>query len=269
MAASTSVASRGSRSPWHRKGRTLGRVSERRALVISAHPDDIEFGCAGTMCTWVDEGWDVRYVIVTSGQKGVQDARQDTEAFGRLREAESRRAAEICGVDDVTFLRYMDSEVVYGSALLKDLARQFRRHRPHRLVTMDPQQIPTDMFVNHPDHRFVAMAALDMTLTGGTTAAIFPELALEEGLEPWRELEETWITGPAGGPVGVDITETIERKLDALQAHVSQVGEWDVRTFMKQRLADRGRAFGYDYAESFRVISYLRPQPSPAEADQP
>lgn len=235
-------------------------MDERRALVISAHPDDIEFGCAGTICTWVDEGWDVRYVIATSGQKGVQDARQDPEQFGRLREQESTRAAEICGVTDVTFLRYMDSEVAYGPALLKDLARQFRRHRPHRLVVMDPQQVPTDMFVNHPDHRFVGMAALDMTLTGGTTAAIFPELVLEERLEPWRELEETWIMGPAGGPMGVDITDTIERKLDALQAHVSQVGEWDVRTFMKERLAERGRPFGFAYGESFRVITYRRPE---------
>jgi LmbE family N-acetylglucosaminyl deacetylase len=239
-------------------------VSERRALVISAHPDDIEFGCAGTVCTWVDEGWDVRYVIATSGQKGVQDARQDPDEFGRLREAESTRAAQICGVGDVTFLRYMDSEVAYGPALLKDLARQFRRHRPRRLVCMDPQQLPTDMFVNHPDHRFVAMAALDMTLTGGTTAAIFPELVLEEGLEPWQGLEETWVMGPAGGPVGVDVTDTVERKLDALQAHVSQVGEWDVRTFIKERLAERGRAFGYEYAESFRVMTRRRPQPAPA-----
>jgi len=238
-------------------------VNERRALVISAHPDDIEFGCAGTTCKWVDEGWDVRYVIVTSGQKGVQDARQDSVEFGVLREAEARRAAEICGVTDVTFLRYMDSEVVYGPALLKDLARQFRRHRPHRMIVMDPQQIPTDMFVNHPDHRFVGTAALDMTLTGGTTAAIFPELVLEEGLEPWRGLEETWIMGPAGGPTGVDVTDTVERKLDSLQAHVSQVGEWDVRTFVSERLAERGRSFGYDYAESFRVIS-RRPQPAPA-----
>ncbi len=237
-------------------------MDERRALVISAHPDDIEFGCAGTVCKWVDEGWDVRYVIATSGQKGVQDPRQDPEAFGRLREEESRKAAEICGVTDVTFLGYMDSQVVYGQPLLKDLARQFRRHRPHRLMAMDPQQIPTDMFVNHPDHRFVAMAALDMILTGGTTAAIFPELVLEEGLEPWQGLEETWIMGPAGGPVGVDITDTIERKLDALQAHVSQVGEWDVRTFIKERLAERGQAFGFVYAESFRVIRRVRPQPS-------
>ncbi len=244
-------------------------MDERRALVISAHLDDIEFGCAGTICKWVDEGWDVRYVIATSGQKGVQDARQDPEDFGRRREQESRRAAEICGVTDVTFLGYMDSEVAYGPPLLEDLARQFRRHRPHRMMVMDPEQIPTDMFINHPDHRFVAMAALDMILTGGTTAAIFPELVLEEGLEPWQGLEETWIMGPAGGPVGVDITDTVERKLDALQAHVSQVGEWDVRTFIKERLAERGRAFGYDYAESFRVINRLRPQRAPAPDAEP
>jgi LmbE family N-acetylglucosaminyl deacetylase len=244
-------------------------VPDHRALVISAHPDDIEFGCAGTTCKWVDEGWDVRYVIATSGQKGVQDARRDPDAFGRIREQESTRAAQICGVTDVTFLRYMDSEVVYGPALLKDLARQFRRHRPHRLVVMDAQPLPTELFVNHPDHRFVAQASLDMTLTGGTTAAIFPELVLEEELEPWRELEETWIFGPAGGPTAVDVTDTIERKLDALQAHVSQVGEWDVRTFMKERLAERGRPHGYEYAESFRVLSSRRPQPGPSPADEP
>jgi LmbE family N-acetylglucosaminyl deacetylase len=234
-------------------------MTERRALVVSAHPDDIEFGCAGTVCRWVDEGWDVRYAIVTSGQKGVQDARQDPHQFGRLREQEARRAAEVCGVTDVSFLGWMDSEVAYGPDLLKDVARQFRRHRPHRLVCMDPQPLPTDMFVNHPDHRFVGQASLDMTVTGGTTAAIYPELVLEEGLEPWRELEDTWIFGPAGGPMAVDITDTLERKLDALEAHVSQVGEWDVRTFMRQRLAERGEPHGFAYAETFRVISYRRP----------
>ena len=233
-------------------------MTARRALVISAHPDDIEFGCAGTTCKWVDEGWDVRYVIVTSGQKGVQDARQDPEAFGHMRETEASTAAEVCGVTDVTFLRWMDSQVVYGQELLKDIARQFRRHRPHRLIVPDPQPLPTDMFVNHPDHRFVGQAGLDTTMTGGTTAAIFPELVLDEGLEPWNGLEETWIFGPAGGSTAVDITDTIDRKLQALEAHVSQVGEWDVRTFMSERLAERGKAFGYAYAETFRVINYRR-----------
>lgn len=235
-------------------------TGERRALVVSAHPDDIEFGCAGTICRWVDDGWDVRYVIVTSGQMGVQDATADPAAFGAVREAESIEAAARVGVTDVTFLRWMDSELLWadGRELRRQLSRQFRIHRPHRLVTMDSAIEPTASFVNHPDHRTVGIAVLDITLTGGTTAAIFPELALEEGLEPWRELEETWVFGPGGGPVGVDITGTIDKKLHALAAHASQVGDWDAMTYMRGRLADRGRPFGYDYAESFRVISYRR-----------
>jgi LmbE family N-acetylglucosaminyl deacetylase len=233
---------------------------ERRALVVSAHPDDIEFGCAGSVARWVDEGWDVRYVIVTSGQRGVQDADADPAAFGRIREQESVAAAAVVGVSDVTFLGWMDSEVLFGDALelRRQLARQFRIHRPHRLVTLNPEPLPTDFFVNHPDHRAVGQAMLDVTMTGGTTAAIHPELAREEGLAPWRSLEETWLMGPAGGAMVVDISETIERKIEALQAHVSQVGEWDVATFMRERLRERGAAHGYAYAESFRVISYRR-----------
>src|SRR5439155_11400113 len=123
-----------------------------------------------------EQGWDVRYVIVTSGQKGVQDAEQDPAEFGAVREAESVEAARVVGVTDVTFLGHMDSEVVYGPGLLEDLSRQFRIHRPHRLVTMNPEPLPTEYFVNHPDHRFVGQAVLDVTMTGGTTAAIFPHL---------------------------------------------------------------------------------------------
>ena len=229
----------------------------RRALVISAHPDDIEFGAAGTIAAWVEEGWDVRYVIVTSGQKGTQDTTMTAEDFGRIRETESVEAARAVGVTDVTFLRWMDSEVVYGPELQRALSREFRRHRPHRLMAMKPDILPTDFFVNHPDHRAVGTATLDITVTGGTTAAIFPEL-LDEGLEPWQGLEETWLMGPGGGPRVVDVTHTFERKMQALEAHVSQVGDWDVRAFLGPRLAEVGKSHGYPYAESFRVISRLR-----------
>ncbi|MCA1823476.1 MAG: PIG-L family deacetylase, partial [Frankia sp.] len=230
----------------------------RRALVIAAHPDDVDFGAAGTVATWTDAGWDVRYVIATRGQRGVQDADGDPTAFGTLREAEQRAAAAAVGVTDVTFLDFMDSEVVDSLALRRDIAREFRRHRPHRLLTMDPQITPTDFFVNHPDHRVVATAALDTTITGGTTAAIFPELQRDEGLPPWRELEETWLMGPAGGPHVVDITTTVDRKMAALRAHTSQTSSWDFETFLRARLAERGRDHGFAYAESFRVITYIR-----------
>ncbi|MFN2607144.1 MAG: PIG-L deacetylase family protein [Acidimicrobiales bacterium] len=250
----------GAHDPEAVTGSAGGGPEGRRALAIGAHPDDIEFGAAGTIARWVDEGWDVRYVIVTSGQKGVQDAASDPEAFGRVREAESVAAARAVGVTDVTFLRYMDSEVATADwlGLRRDLSRQFRRHRPHRLLAANPEILPTDRFVNHPDHRAVATAALDITMTGGTTAAIFPELETEEGLPPWRDLEETWLSGGAGGSEVVDVTATFARKVAALRAHVSQVGDWDVEGFVGARLAERGRAHGYDYAESFRVISYRR-----------
>jgi LmbE family N-acetylglucosaminyl deacetylase len=232
----------------------------RRVLAIGAHPDDIEFGAGGTVPRWVDEGWDVRYVIVTSGQRGVQDARQDPVEFGRLREEEARAAAKVAGVTDVTFLGYMDSEVVYSPALRRDLAREFRRHRPHRLLTMNPEHLPTGGFVNHPDHRAVATAALDTTITGGTTGAIFPELETEEGLPPWRELEEIWLMGPSGGDQVVDVTPYFERKLAALEAHASQMAQAprNLRAFLGRRLEDVGAPHGYRYAESFRVIARRR-----------
>ena len=230
----------------------------RRLLAVVAHPDDIDFGASASIALWVREGWEVHYVIATTGQKGVQDVDQDPHEFGRLREKEQRAAAAILGVSSVTFLDYMDSEVVLDQRLRRDIAREFRRHRPHRLLTIDPELLPTDFFVNHPDHRAVATAALDVTVTGGTTAAIFPELIREEGLQPWRELEETWLMGPAGGPMVVDVTSTVDLKFAALRAHASQTGDWDFETFMRGRMAERGKEHGFVYAESFRVVTYFR-----------
>ncbi len=230
---------------------------ERRALAIFAHPDDVDFGAAGTVARWVDEGWNVRYVCVTRGQKGAWDAHMDVEEYGALREAEQRAAAKVVGVTDVTFLDWMDSEVFDSLDLRRALAREFRRHRPHRLLTMTPDPLPTDRFVNHPDHRAVGQAALDITMTGGTTASIFPEL-LDENLPPWRECAETWLMGPAVKPRAVDITATIDRKLDAIRSHASQIGDRDIDTMMRTRLRDAGRVFGLPYAETFRVITYRR-----------
>jgi LmbE family N-acetylglucosaminyl deacetylase len=232
----------------------------RRVLAVGAHPDDLEFGAGGTIARWVDEGWDTRYVIVTSGQRGVQDASQDAEAFGRLREEEARAAAKVCGVTDVTFLGYMDSEVAASRALQRDLSREFRRHRPHRLLTMSPEPILGDSFINHPDHRAVAQTMLDVVLTGGTTAAIFPELELEEALPAWRGLEDIWLTAAGSGGEVVDVTLQFERKIAALEAHASQLAQipGDLRELLAGRLRAVGAPHGIAYAESFRVINRRR-----------
>jgi LmbE family N-acetylglucosaminyl deacetylase len=219
-----------------------------------AHPDDVDFGAAGTVARWTDEGWDVRYVIVTSGQKGGRDPSGDPAEYGALREAEQREAAAAVGVTDVRFLGHVDAELVDSPELRRDVAREFRRARPHRLLTMDAGLVLSDTFVNHPDHRVVGTVALDTTVTGGTTGAIFPELVLEEGLHPWDGLTEVWIAGPAGGETVVDVTATVERKWAALEAHASQLAEFDVRGVLGPRLAEIGRPHGYAYAESFRVL---------------
>jgi LmbE family N-acetylglucosaminyl deacetylase len=227
-----------------------------RALVVSAHPDDIEFGCAGTVAKWTDAGAAVTYCIVTDGSTGTQDRDLVGERLAEIRRKETTRAARVVGVEEIVWLDYRDGYVTYTLGLRKDLARVFRRTRPHRYVVLDPTPTIDDRFVNHPDHRAVGEAALDVTLTAGTTPGHFPEL-LDEGLEPWRGLRELWIMGPGARPVASDISETIDRKIEALLCHQSQVGD-DAKRIAGSILRfteEAGRSHGFAHAETFSVIS--------------
>jgi LmbE family N-acetylglucosaminyl deacetylase len=227
-----------------------------RALVVSAHPDDIEFACAGTVAVWVRAGAAVSYCIVTDGSTGTQDRSLMGEALAQIRRREAEQAAADVGVSDVVWLGRRDGYVEATLELRKTIAREFRRLRPHRFVVMDPAPVIRGDFINHPDHRAVGQASLDVSLTAGTTPGHFPEL-LEEGLEPWRGLREVWISGPAGGPRAVDISDVIELKIRALMRHTSQVGERReaVEEAVRRWTADLGRPHGMAHAESFLVIT--------------
>jgi LmbE family N-acetylglucosaminyl deacetylase len=227
-----------------------------RALVVSAHPDDIEFSCAGTVARWTDEGAEVTYCIATDGTAGTQDRDLMGKKLHDIRVAESEAAAAAVGVSEIVWLNHRDGYVEYNLDLRRDIARVFRRYKPHRFVVLDPTPVIDDRFINHPDHRAVGQASLDVSMTAGTTPGIFPEL-LSEGLDPWRGLRELWITGPAGGPVVVDITSTIDRKIESLVCHRSQIGDdaAAVGEWVKGWCAELGEPHGYEYAESFRVIS--------------
>jgi LmbE family N-acetylglucosaminyl deacetylase len=227
-----------------------------RILAISAHPDDLEFACAGSIGRWVDEGAEATYCIVTDGSTGTADAALAGARLADIRREESVHAAKVVGVEDVVFLGYRDGYVEPTLDLRRDLARVFRRARPQRLIAMDPQPLPGDWFVNHPDHRAVGQATLDITVTAGTTPGHFPEL-LDEGLEPWRGLREIYVAGPGGGEFAVDITSSIDRKVEALQSHVSQVGEWDVGSMVRAWTKENGRSHGYDHAELFHVVQTM------------
>jgi LmbE family N-acetylglucosaminyl deacetylase len=227
-----------------------------RALVLAAHPDDIEFGCAGTVAGWVREAAAVTYCIATDGSTGTQDRALMGERLAEVRRAESEAAAAAVGVSDIEWLGYRDGYVEYTLDLRRDIARVFRRLRPHRFVVMDPTPVIGTGFVNHPDHRAVGQASLDVTLTAGTTPGHFPEL-LDEGLEPWRGLREVWIAGPAGGPRAIDISDVIELKIDALMCHATQVGENRdaLATRIREWAAGVGEKHGMAYAESFAVVA--------------
>lgn len=227
-----------------------------RALAVSAHPDDIEFGCAGTLALWADQGAEITLCIVTDGSTGTQDRALMGSGLEKIRRQETERAARVIGARSVEWLGYRDGYVEYTLELRKDIARQFRLHRPHRYVVMDPAPTVEDRFVNHPDHRAVAQASLDVVLTAGTTPGHFPEL-LDEGVEPWRGLRELWIMGPGTKPVVIDISDYIDRKIEALMCHESQVGSDAERIagFVREFTAAIGKPHGYAHAESFQVIS--------------
>lgn len=233
-------------------------------MVVSAHPDDVEFGAGGSVAIWADEGWDVHLVIVTDGSTGTEDAGLFGKSLADIRREETLKAAEILGISDVKFLGYPDGYVEATLELRKDIAREFRRIKPHRLLAMDPVPLPAGWFINHPDHRAVGQATLDITVTAGTTVGHFPEL-VEEGFDVWRGLMEIFVMGPAGGEEVVDISNGIGRKIDALLAHNSQVSGWDVATRMREWTADLGKDHGFAHAESFHK---LVPMGAPAEEDQ-
>jgi LmbE family N-acetylglucosaminyl deacetylase len=178
------------------------------------------------------------------------------ERLAVLRRHETERAARVIGASELVWLGHPDGYLEYTLDLRRDIARVFRKARPHRYIVMDPTPTIDDRFVNHPDHRATSLASLDVTLTAGTTPGHFPEL-LDEGLEPWRGLRELWIMGPGAKPVVTDITATIERKIEALMCHESQVGDnaEEIAGWVRGRAAELGGQAGYDFGESFQVIS--------------
>ena len=216
----------------------------------------MEFAVAGTLAKWVDEGADITLCIGTDGSTGTQDRELMGDKLREMRLRETEQAARLLGINTLMWLGYRDGYVEYTLDLRRDIARVFRTHRPHRLVVMDPALTIEDRFINHPDHRAIGQASLDVSMTAGTTPGHFPEL-LDEGLEPWRGLREVWIAGPGLSPRLVDISDTIDRKIAALRCHQSQVGENadEIERFVREYTAELGSHAGFAHAESFRVIS--------------
>jgi LmbE family N-acetylglucosaminyl deacetylase len=192
-----------------------------RVLVITAHPDDVDFGVAGTVATWTDRGIDVAYCVATDGDAGGFDPSTPRSEIPTIRRAEQEAAAKVVGVDQVFFLGHPDGRVYPTIELRRDLTEVIRRYRPDRVLCPSAERYLDRIYASHPDHLAVGEAALCAVYPDARNPFAFPELAAD-GLEA-HTVPEMWIMAGPKRDVFVDITDTIERKITALLQHVSQL----------------------------------------------
>lgn len=227
------------------------------AMVIMAHPDDIEFSCAGTIARWVKQGCKVVYILVTSGDVGIAEPGMTRVRAAEIREAEQLAAAEVVGVSEVIFLREPDGMVENTLGLRKRLVREIRRFKPEVVISGDPTVMWVgENYINHPDHRAVAGAAVDAIFPAAGQPNLFEELA-EEGLtahkvrkvyvQSWNEQADTF----------VNISETIDLKVESLRKHVSQMKDWDPEPMVKEWAGGAAKGKEMAYAEGYRVVTLV------------
>jgi LmbE family N-acetylglucosaminyl deacetylase len=192
-----------------------------RILVITAHPDDVDFGAAGSVARWVDEGHEVSYCIVTDGDAGGFDPAVPRAEIPTIRRAEQRAAANAVGVENVHFLGYPDGRLTVSIELRRDISRVIRLVRPERVVCPSPERNWARIYASHPDHLAAGEAALGAVYPDARNPFAHPELAAE-GLEAHSVLE-VWMMAAPDPDVFVDITDHIEAKISALRCHESQI----------------------------------------------
>jgi len=246
----------------------------KRVMVIVAHPDDIEFSCAGTVARWVKEGAEACYVLVTSGDVGINDPKVSREEAIAIREPEQREAARIVGVNNVVFLREPDGMVEATLELRKKLVREIRKFKPDTIICGDPTALwAGGGYINHPDHRAVALAAVDAIFPAAGQPALFRELEAE-GLTHHKTYK-VYVTVWDNADTFVNITDTIDLKIEALRAHKSQMGDWNPEERVRQWAAETAKGKEMAYAEGYRVITFddaapkAEEQPAVAEGATP
>jgi LmbE family N-acetylglucosaminyl deacetylase len=196
-----------------------------RILVVTAHPDDVDFGAAGSVATWTDAGIEVSYCIVTDGDAGGFDLEVPRAEIPRIRRAEQTAAAAVVGVTDVYFLGYPDGRLESTLDLRRDLSRVIRMVQPQRVLAPSPVRDFRRLFASHPDHLAAGEAAMCAVYPDSRNPFAFPEL-VAEGHEPWT-VREIWLMSGGEPDQFVDVTDTIDRKIKALLCHVSQLPDPD------------------------------------------
>ena len=222
-----------------------------RVMVIAAHPDDPEFGCAATIAKWAAAGREITYVLLTSGDKGCHDRDVRPGQVAGRREEEQRAAASVLGVKEVMYLNYPDGLLENTLELRRRLSLIIREQQPEIILTIDPWR----KYQLHPDHRAAGQAALD-ALWAAREWYLFPEQLLGDR-EPWR-VTEAYLFWAEAPDYWEDVSEFVDKRIEALRCHVSQIG--DRATKLEERVRDGLRStakdHGLEYAEAFKKIKF-------------
>ncbi len=198
----------------------------RRALVVTAHPDDVDFGAAGTIASWVAQGTHVTYCIITDGDAGGFDPDVPRSMIPSIRRAEQEAAGRILGVEDVRFLGYRDGELEVSQGLRRDISRVIRQVQPERMLIQSPERNWSRIPASHPDHLAAGEAAIFAIYPDARNPFAHPSLLADEGLDAWT-VHDVWVMGAPDPDHVVDVTEHIDVKLAALRAHASQTSHMD------------------------------------------
>lgn len=224
-----------------------------RALLVVAHPDDIEFGSAGTAARLTQDGKQVAYVIVTDGSKGSSDPDMTPERLTAVRKEEQRNAARVAGVKDVSFLDFSDGMLEPTLEVRKSIAGCIRHYKPDVVICQNPnRELAGNMFAQHPDHLATAEATLAAVYPTARDRMAFPEL-LEQGLEP-HAVREVWVQGTSAPDYFVDISATLQTKIEALLEHKSQVQPERITAMVPERARQVGQLGDMEFAEGYRRI---------------
>lgn len=221
-------------------------------MLIMPHPDDAEFGAAGTVAKWVKEGKEVVYVVCTSGDKGSSDINAKPEELVKTREQEQLAAAKVLGVREVIFLRHHDQELEDTPEFRKELVRVIRIYRPKTVVTADPYR----RYIWHRDHRITGQVTLDAIYPYARDHMAYPDL-FKEGIKP-HKVKEVLLWASDDPNYYSDITDTFETKLAALRCHKSQVGENpELEKRLRQRHQMMAKGQEFKMAEAFHRVEVL------------
>ncbi len=229
-----------------------------RILVITAHPDDVDFGAGGTVRKWTQSGIEVSYCICTDGDAGGADRDVPRSEIPKIRQAEQRAAGAALGVTDIHFLGYKDGDLQLTQDLRRDISRVIRQVKPQRVLMQSPERNWDRIYSSHPDHLAAGEAAIHSVYPDARNPFAHPTLLEDEGLDAWS-VGEVWVMGAPEVNHYEDVTEMLSDKLTALQAHKSQTAHMEdlegrIRTWMSATAIEAG--FGPEsLAESFRVVN--------------